>query len=270
MTAAAAGIAFVWGLLAGSFLSLCVERLPQGYSVVRPGSRCPHCAHPLRAWDNVPLLAFLWLRGRCRYCRAAIAWRDPLLELGCGLLFAWSWVHSGGGAAFVRSAFFLSALLMLAAADLQWRQLPDEVTLGGWAVGLGFALWLRPGFVPALLTSVAAAGGLALIGIGYQRWRGRPGLGWGDIKMVGMLGAFLGPAATAVAFFLASLAASAAGLLQMLLVFSAHRRRHGWRQARSRTTAYLRHAAVPLGTFLALGGVLAWRWAPALWRLWLG
>lgn len=270
MSAAAIVIA-LFGLVAGSFAGMASERLPRGLSVVRPGSRCPSCGHALAAWENVPVVSFLWLRGRCRGCGAAIGWRYPLLELGTAAAFVWSWQRRGGGWSFVGSAFFLACLLMLAATDLECRQLPDEITLGGWAVGLALA-WRAAGGAPlgALAASFGGAGLLALVGVGYMRLRGREGLGWGDVKMVGMLGAFLGIEGTIAAVFWACVSAAAVGGAQTLGVLVARKRRgRSWRQARSSAGVYMARAGLPLGVFLAGAGAAAWIWGAGLWRGWL-
>ncbi|HUX68238.1 MAG TPA: prepilin peptidase [Terriglobales bacterium] len=270
----------VFGLVAGSFLSLCVHRLPLGRSLVRPGSRCPACGHPLGPLENLPLLGFLWLRGRCRACAAAIGWRYPLLELAAAAAFVWSWRRTGGGAEFVREAFFLACLLALAATDLDCRQLPDEFTLGGWAVGLGFAAAAggaaggapQPGLLQAALASFGGAGLLALVGIfAYRRLRGRPGMGAGDVKMMGLLGAFLGLASAYLALLLASLAAAAVGLLLALAVLLGRRRRgRSWRRARASASVYIARGPIPFGVFLAAAAAAALAWGPRLWLALLG
>lgn len=276
MTAApawAAWVAGAFGLVAGSFVGLCVWRLPRGLSVVRPGSRCPGCGHALSAWENLPVLGFVWLRGRCRACRGGIGWRYPLVELGCGAAFWWSWRQAGGagGAEFVRGAFFLACLIALAASDWETRLLPDEITLGGAVTGLVLAYWTGPDWRSALLACVGGAGLLALVSLAYERWRGRAGLGWGDVKMVGLLGAFLGLGGLLVAVFVASLAGAVVGLGQAAGVFAARLGRgRGWRHAQVATARYLTHTALPFGVFLAAGGVAAWRWGPWLLRAWLG
>ncbi|HXE32249.1 MAG TPA: prepilin peptidase [Terriglobales bacterium] len=264
-------VVVAFGLVTGSFLTLCAYRLPRGMSVVRPGSRCPQCQHPLGAGDNLPVAGYLLLRGRCRYCRRSIAPRYLLLELGTGLAFLWSWERRGPGWGFVQGAFFLACLLLLAATDLESRQLPDEVTLAGWLVGLIFAARLSPGPGPALLTSGIASGGLALVALVFLRVRGREGMGWGDIKMVGLLGAFLGARGTIVAVFVGSVSAALAGIVQSAAVFLGRRRRgRSWTQARRATALFMGRAALPFGVFLAAGAVIAWAWTPQLWRAWLG
>ncbi|MGH9415885.1 MAG: prepilin peptidase [Terriglobales bacterium] len=262
-------VAGLFGLVAGSFLSLCVYRLPRSLSVVYPGSSCPRCGHRLAGWENIPVVSYLGLRGRCRGCREAIGWWYPALELATAALFAWSWWHSGGGVEFVREAFFLACLAALAATDLDCRQLPDELTLGGWAVGLALAHWTALGLRQALMASVAGAGLLAAVGLGYQRWRGRQGVGWGDVKMLGLLGAYLGVAGGLVALVLAAIAGAAAGLAQAGGVLIGRRRRgRSWRRAREASRVYLGHAALPFGVFLAAAAAVALAWGPLLWRAW--
>lgn len=262
----AAALIVVFGLVAGSFLGLCADRLPQGLSVVRPGSRCPHCERPLRAWENVPVAAFAWLRGRCRGCGARIGWPEPILEIAAALAFYWAWTRTGGGLEFVREAFFLGCLITLAVTDWRTRLLPDEITLGGWAAGLALALWTGPGWRAALLASVAGAGGLALVGWVYWRLRGRMGVGWGDVKMLGLLGAFLGLPGMMTALLVGCLSGAAAGIVQGATVLALQRRR-GRSWARARATAAL--WPLPFGVFLALGGIVALAWGPALWHVWL-
>ncbi|MGH9481296.1 MAG: prepilin peptidase, partial [Terriglobales bacterium] len=217
------------------------------------------------------------LQGRCRGCRARIPWRYPLLELGTAAAFVWAWRRTGGGGEFVREAFFLACLLALAATDLDCRQLPDELTLGGWCVGLAFAMWApaagglaRPGLLQATVASLGGAGVLALVALAYQRWRGRMGLGWGDVKMIGMLGAFLGLGGSYLALLAASVAAAVAGLALAGGVLL-RRRWQGrtWRRALQAASVYIARGPIPLGAFLAAAGAAALAWAPALWGAWL-
>ncbi|MGH9392635.1 MAG: prepilin peptidase [Terriglobales bacterium] len=267
-----------FGLVAGSFLALCAYRLPRGMSLARPGSHCTACQHPLAAAENLPLLAYAWQRGRCRNCGIRIGWHYPALEAATAACFAWSWVRSGSGTEFVREAFFLACLLALMLTDWECRQLPDEITLGGWAAGLGFAAWARPApgmgapsFASAAWASAIGAGGLALLSLAYQGWRGRAGMGWGDIKMLGMMGAFLGVGSGAVGLALAAVAASVAGIGQAGWVLTSRLRRgQSWGRARAATGAYLTRAALPFGIFLAAGAMAALAWGVPLWRAWLG
>ncbi|MGH9518007.1 MAG: prepilin peptidase [Terriglobales bacterium] len=263
----------LFGLVGGSFLGLGSYRLPRGLSVVRPGSRCPGCERGLPGWENIPLLSFVLQRGRCRGCGQEISWRYPLMEAGVAAAFGWSWQAAGGDLWFcVRSAFFLACLLALAATDWESRQLPDEITLGAWAVGLAMAAHVgRVELLAALVASCGGAGLLAVVGVGYMRVRGLEGLGWGDVKMVGMLGAFLGIEGTIVTVLLASLAGAAVGGAQGLAVLLQRRGRgRSWKQARARAGVSLSRAGLPLGVFLAAAGAVIWLSGGAMWRGWLG
>lgn len=254
----------IFGLVAGSFLALAAERLPQGLSVVSPPSHCPHCARPLRAWENVPLAAFAWQGGRCRSCRARIPWADPVVEIAAAVAFYWSWRRTGGGVEFVREAFFLGCLIVLAASDWSARQLPDEITFGGWAAGLVLSIWSGPGFLPALVASFAGAGGLALVGWIYLRLRGRMGVGWGDVKMLGFLGAFLGAGSMLAALLIGCVLGALVGIVQGGRLIAMQRARgRSWARARA-TAAFW---PLPLGLFLAIGGAIALAWTPAVWRV---
>lgn len=201
-------LALLFGLLIGSFLNVCVYRLPQDLSVVRPRSYCPACSHPIAWYDNVPLVSYVVLGGRCRHCKASIAFRYPLVELMTGVLF-FVFVWRLGPTLPAFKFCLLSALLVgLTFADLEARILPDEFTLGGAAVGLILA-WFVP--VQDLLSAIrmrpnehwssiaeAALGGLlpaVLLWFGgwlYFKLRHREGLGLGDVKLVAMVGIFLG------------------------------------------------------------------------------
>ncbi|HET9785105.1 MAG TPA: A24 family peptidase, partial [Terriglobales bacterium] len=267
---AAAGLAMnggalilVFGLVTGSFLALAAARLPAGESVLAPASHCPHCGRPLHFWENLPLLPWLLLRGRCRTCRAFIGWREPLLELATAAAFYWSWRRHAGGLEFIREAFFLGCLLTLAAADWQTRQLPDEITLGGWATGLVFSLFTAPGWRSALLAGFGAAAALALLGWLYRRLRGREGVGWGDVKMLGFLGTFLGLRGVLVTIFAASVAGAVAGIVMAAMLALRQRQRgRSWQRARA-TAAFW---PLPFGVFLAAAAALALPWTPLLWH----
>lgn len=151
------------GLAVGSFCNVCIQRLPQEESVISPRSRCPACRTPLRALDNVPLLSFLWLRGRCRACGAAISWRYPLVEALTGGLFTASLLAFGPTLHGLVAAVLLAALVVVTFIDLEHQVIPDEVTLGGLPVGLLASVLLgRPPFPEALLAALGGAGALYL------------------------------------------------------------------------------------------------------------
>lgn len=205
------------GATVGSFANVCIHRLPKGESVVTPRSRCPGCAAPIAARDNVPILSWLLLGGRCRSCRAPISPRYPLVEALVAALFLAAVLRHGLGLEALAGAVLATAAVILAATDLEERVLPDEVTLG--VLGLGLllaALRDLPGarvaglaaFSDHLFPSAAgAAFGAALVwGVGalYRRVRGAEGMGLGDVKMIAMAGAFVGPAGVLLTLFAAS------------------------------------------------------------------
>lgn len=207
------------GLILGSFLNVCIHRLPLGESVVHPGSRCPRCGAPVRAWHNVPILSWLFLRGRCASCAAPIAARYPAVEALTGLLAVALWKGLGPSSAFVVAAVFTPMMIVLFFTDFDHQLLPDLVTLPGFGLGLALA-WSNPFLgepgwprIVASLTGAALGSGI-LWGIGeiYSRLRGVEAMGFGDVKMMALVGAFTGPAGVAVTLFAASVVGAVVGL----------------------------------------------------------
>jgi leader peptidase (prepilin peptidase)/N-methyltransferase len=233
--------ALLLGLVVGSFANVCIHRLPLGLSVVRPPSRCPVCGALIKAYDNLPVLGFLLLGGRCRACRAPISWRYPAVEAANGLLWlALAYWHGPAPRTFVEMAL-VSALLVLSLIDLDHQLLPDVITLPG--VALGLAASFLPGSpVTPLEALLAASGGwlaFAAVAKAYEKTRGVEGLGQGDWKLAALLGAFLGWQKMLLTVLLASVAGTLVGLLAIAL--------------RGRDMRY----ALPLGSFLGAAGVLA-------------
>jgi leader peptidase (prepilin peptidase) / N-methyltransferase len=232
------GVAFVMGLVFGSFLNVVIARLPRGESVVHPPSQCPRCKKRIRPWDNVPVLSFLLLGGRCRDCRKRIPWRYPVVELTAGILL-WLLVrHVSHPVLWVPYAAFLLSLLAVAWIDLDTRTIPDVVTIPGVGLGLAASLFGPPGIGAALLGAAAGGVSLWLVGYAYERATGVPGMGGGDVKLAAMMGAFLGAAGVFGAIFLASLAGSVFGALLI---------------ARGKGS---RRTAIPFGTFLAPSAIV--------------
>jgi leader peptidase (prepilin peptidase)/N-methyltransferase len=234
------------GLVVGSFLNVVIHRVPLRLSIVWPASHCPQCGAPIKPGDNVPLLSYLLLRGRCRHCGTRISGRYPAVEALTGILFAAAAYEFGLGYALLSALVLISTLISLAGTDLEHRLLPNAIV--GPAALVGFALsvlasperwWLY------LLSAGAVAGGLLLLALLYPG-----GMGMGDVKMGGMLGAFLGPYA-ALAVFLGALCGALTG--GMLMAAGKMRRR----------------SALPFGVFMALGGVVALFVGPELWELYL-
>jgi len=235
------------GLAVGSFLNVVIHRVPRRESVVWPGSRCPRCGAPIRARDNVPLLSYLLLRGRCRRCRSPIPARYPLVEGLTGALFAAAAWEFGPGLRLLWALALLAALVALAATDLEHRLLPNAVVLPAAAAGLILSAAADPARWWAYpLSALGVAGGLLALALA------RPGgMGMGDVKMGGMLGAFLGPYAFLAVFLGALGGALVSGGLMAL-------GRAG------------RESRLPFGTFMALGGAAALFFGPELWGLYLG
>ena len=232
--------AFLIGLVVGSFANVCIFRLPRGQSVVSPPSRCPGCGTRIEARDNVPVLGWLLLRGRCRSCRAPISWRYPAVEAANGLLWlALAALLGPRPGTFVAMAL-VTALLVLSLIDLDHQILPDVITLPGIAAGLAASLVPGSGLTPLGALSAAAGGFLAFAAVAkaYERARGVEGLGQGDWKMAAMLGAFLGWQKMLLTVLLASVVGTLVGLAAIAL--------------RGRDMRY----ALPLGTFLGAAGIL--------------
>ena len=189
-------ISFVLGACIGSFLNVVAHRLPHGESLIHPGSRCPVCWDPIPAWANIPIVSWLCLRGKCRCCRTPISVRYPLVEAATGALFALlmlRWLEVGPGPRLLVDWLLASALVAVTLIDADHRIIPNEITYPGIPLGLALA-WLVPGppLVDAVLGLVIAGGMLWGLSAAYERLRGQIGLGMGDVKLVAMLGAFLG------------------------------------------------------------------------------
>ena len=229
----------VLGLVVGSFLNVCIHRLPLGQSIVSPGSRCPGCGYSLRWFDNIPVISYAVLGGRCRTCGASISARYPIVELLTMGVFVAHYFAFGVDILLVPRLLLACALIVLFAIDLEHHLLPNAITLPGIAVGLAFSLLLPPGLQSALLGVLVGGGVLWLIGEAYFRFAGQEGMGGGDVKMLAMIGAFLGWKLVLVTLVFSSVAGSVIGLLVLAT------RRGGMKYA------------LPYGTFLALGAIIA-------------
>ena len=227
------------GLATGSFLNVCIHRLPRSRSVVWPASACTACGRPLRWYENVPVAAWLALRGRCRTCRARIPAAYLLVELATPALFLVQYSMLGWQPLLAARLLLCAALIVLFVTDLRQRMLPDAVTLPGIGVGLAAAVVVEPAWWDALLGAAAGGGLLLAVARTYALLRGEEGLGMGDVKMLAMVGAFLGWQLTFVALLLATILGSAVGI-GMLALGLADRR-----------------YPLPFGSFLAVGAVAA-------------
>jgi leader peptidase (prepilin peptidase) / N-methyltransferase len=232
-------LAGVWGLAIGSFLNVCILRLPAGTSIVFPPSRCPACGHRLAWFENVPVVSYLVLRRRCRSCRAPISWQYPLVEATTGVLFAAAAAWFGLGWVLLSRLVFISAMIVLFVIDLRHRILPNAITLPGIVVGFAFSLVADPGWTASAIGIVGGGGVLWAIAEAYYRLRHEEGLGMGDVKMLAMIGAFLGWKLMLLTLVLSSLVGAMVGV--------------GLIAARRGDMKY----ALPYGTFLALAAVFA-------------
>jgi len=204
-------IAFLLGLILGSFLNSVIYRLPRGISVARGRSFCPRCGHQLKALDLIPLFSFLFLKGRCRYCRAPISFRYPLVELLTGIGLALLFWFYGSSFDFFQWAILYLFLISLFFIDLEHKLLPDILTIPGILIGLGFQI-VRGNYWQAPL-GAAIGGGLFLLI--YLLWKG--GMGGGDIKLALMVGAFLGYPLVFVWFFISFILGAIGGIVGMLV-----------------------------------------------------
>ncbi len=297
---------FVLGLAFGSFLNVCIYRLPLGLSVVTPRSACPQCKHSIALYDNIPVLSWLILGGRCRNCKARISPRYLTIELLTGALFLACYWCFGPTLSTLKYCTFAFLLLGLIFTDAETKLLPDKMTLPGLALGIVFSLLVPvndlasqflPGMVNlpfsgelsmrmvSLVDSLlgAALGASFIYGAGaiYLRWRGAEGMGFGDVKLMAMVGAFLGMKLTVFTIFTASIAGSLFGLTTVLVVWlkRTHRfmkrlanaqaaRRRGWQSAQM----VYRYYQMPFGVFLGSMALLAFffgnqflRWYGRLW-----
>jgi leader peptidase (prepilin peptidase)/N-methyltransferase len=232
-------LAAMLGLSVGSFLNVCIYRLPRRESLVRPPSRCPRCERPLRWFDNIPVLSWLVLGGRCRRCQAPISVQYPIIEMLTAILVVGIVAVTPPGPLLASRLVLGTVLIVLFMIDLEHQILPNAITLSGIVIGFLFSLIAPPGPLGSILGIALGAGVLYTIATGYYLLRREEGMGMGDVKMLAMIGAFLGWKAVLLTLVLSSFAGAIVGV--GLLAFS----RGGMRYA------------LPFGTFLALGALVA-------------
>ena len=223
------------GAAVGSFLNVCIARLPAGESVVKPRSRCPACGESIGWYDNIPILSFLLLRARCRHCRQPISWQYPAVEASTLAIWVGMALAYGPTPRGLVGAIFLSILLAIALTDAKHYLIPDPLSIGGLAAGLAASFMPGPP-TPLLAVLGASLGFVVLFGVG---WLGelafkKPAMGGGDMKMMAMVGAFLGPLGAVMTIFLGALTGS--------LIFGPISLKTG--------------KLVPFGVFLALGAAV--------------
>jgi len=245
---------FAFGAMIGSFANVCILRIPAEESIVFPRSRCPKCKQPVQWYDNIPIVSWIVLRGRCRSCHAPISFRYVVVELLTALAAVALYARVGFGVEWLVLFPFLTALIIITFIDLDHRIIPDVISLPGIVVGFLLSLRGEPGPVSSAIGILTGGGLLLAVAWGYHAWTGREGMGGGDIKLLGMIGAFLGWRSVPFTMLLSSLTGSVVGVALMLWTGS--------------DTKY----AIPFGPFLALGAVLFIFCGDALigWYLGLG
>jgi leader peptidase (prepilin peptidase)/N-methyltransferase len=277
---------FLFGIVIGSFLNVCISRIPDGLSIVSPGSRCPRCLVPIKPYDNVPILGWLWLRGKCRSCALPISPLYPTIELLTGLLFVCCYLTFDITQTTFKWLFFISLIVILVVTDLRVRMLPDAINWPGFGIGLGFSLFISPDDGTAFILSVklfhrlpprpvlglldallgAAFGSALLLGAAalYKLVRKRDGMGMGDVKMMAMVGAFLGLRGAFLTILLGTLFGSLLGVSVVVALYVSRWKldvaqraaRRGLGTARQLHWALVNKYQLPLGTFLGMAALL--------------
>jgi leader peptidase (prepilin peptidase)/N-methyltransferase len=238
---------FIFGLCIGSFLNVCIYRLPESKSIVQPRSMCPHCGALIHFYDNIPILSYIALKGKCRHCSASIALRYPLVELISGAFALVVFLKYGIQLDALIYYAFIATLLVITFIDIDHRIIPDVITLPGIPIFLAASFALRQiSFVDSILGIFVGGGSLFLVAWLYQLITKKEGMGGGDIKLLAMIGAVIGWKGVLFTIFVASAVGTLSGLLIML---------------KSRKTMKL---AVPFGPFLAIGGIAYILFGPQL------
>lgn len=248
-------LAFLFGAALGSFLNVCIWRLPRGESIIYPASHCPACGASIRARDNIPVVSYLLLRGRCHSCHARISLRYPAVELLTGITATFLLDHFGLSPTLAVYGLFAGALIVITFIDIDHQIIPDVISLPGVVLGIVFsAMGYGVPVVDSVIGAALGGGLLYLVAVGYHVWTGREGMGGGDIKLLAMIGAFLGWRGVLVALILGSFSGALIGVALILA-----------RGADSRLP-------IPFGPFLALGAVCALFFGDALiqWYLQIG
>ena len=227
------------GLCIGSFLNVVIYRLPLGQSLASPPSRCRNCGYSLQWFDNIPVLSWLWLRRRCRKCGVGVSWQYPLVELVTAALFLLVVWWTPMGPLVISRLILVCILIALFGIDLEHQILPNTITLPGIAIGVLLSIIAPPGWKDALIGALLGAGILYGIAGAYYLWRREEGMGMGDVKMLAMIGAFLGWKGVLVTLVLSSFSGAIIGVIMLSA------QRGGMK------------FALPFGTFLAIGALVA-------------
>ena len=233
-------ISILFGAMVGSFLNVCIFRLPKEESIIWPGSHCPHCNKPIKFYDNIPLISYLLLWGKCRHCKKPISSQYPLVEGITALSSLWLFMKFGPSLGYLFFFAFVAALIVITVIDLYHQIIPDVISLPGIGVGLIASLILpQITFFNSLIGVLLGGGSLFIVGTLYQWFFKREGMGGGDVKLLAMIGAVLGWKAVILTILLSSLIGSITGIIIMVL--------------KGKDFKY----AIPFGPFLSLGAVIS-------------
>ncbi len=244
----------IFGALIGSFLNVCIFRLPKGESIVWPGSHCPYCKKPIKAYDNIPILSFILLRGKCRECHSPISVQYPLVEGVTALSSLFLLTTFGPSLSYLVYFIFIVSLIVITVIDLYHQIIPDVISLPGIGIGLLASLIIpQITFLNSLIGILLGGGSLFIVATVYQWLFKREGMGGGDVKLLAMIGAFLGWKSVILTILLSSLIGSITGIIIMVL--------------KGKDFKY----AIPFGPFLSLGAVIALFYGESLinWYLYL-
>ena len=233
-------VSIIFGALVGSFLNVCIFRLPKEESIIWPGSHCPQCNKPIKFYDNIPLISYLLLQGKCRYCKKTISLQYPLVEGITALSSLCLFIKFGPSLSYLFFFAFVAALIVITVIDLYYQIIPDVISLPGIGVGIIASLILpQIAFFNSLIGVLLGGGSLFIVGTLYQWIFKREGMGGGDVKLLAMIGAFLGWKAVILTILLSSLIGSITGIIIMVL--------------KGKDFKY----AIPFGPFLSLGAVMS-------------
>lgn len=242
----------IFGAIVGSFLNVCIHRLPKEESIVKPGSHCPKCRTPIRYYDNIPVLSYLILGGKCRYCRASISIQYPIVEAITALSSFFLFIIFGVSLSFIYYFSFVAALIAITVIDLYHQIIPDVISLPGIVIGLlGSLIIPQITFWSSLIGALSGGGSLFLVATVYQWLFKREGMGGGDVKLLAMIGAFLGWKAVILTILLSSFIGSIIGITVMFI--------------KGKDFKY----AIPFGPFLAMGAVISLFWGESIIRWYL-
>lgn len=241
------GVIFIFGACIGSFLNVCIWRLPESQSIVTPASKCPSCDMPIRFYDNIPIISYIWLWGKCRSCQEPITIRYPLVEIITGLFACATAIKFGLSYEALSYFIFIAALIVTTFIDIDHQIIPDIISLPGIPIGLLLSISLGLlHYKDAILGLLIGGGSLFLIAWGYHLFTGKDGMGGGDIKLLAMIGAFIGWKGVLFTIFVSSATGSIIGIMLMLIKQKDFK------------------LAVPFGPFLAIGAILYIFFGPEL------